>query len=90
MNKTAASIDTYYNKGMNTIIYDEVSIPPAEDPETATKRHLREQCQNKGALHYFHITKPAPNSSLYRDRGGHVAYVVKDSLKLKTLAYMAH
>ena len=75
---------------MNTIIYDEFSIPPAEDPETVIKSHLREQCQNKGALHCFHITKPAPNLPLHRDRGGLVAYVVKDSPKLKILAYMAH
>ena len=31
---------------MNTIIYDELSIPPSEDLETVTRLHLREQCQD--------------------------------------------
>lgn len=45
---------------------------------------------DQSASHYFYIIKPAPDLSPYGDRGGLVAYVVKDSAELNMLAYIAH
>ena len=55
---------------------------------TIDKWHVKGS--DHGALHYFQIIKLEPTLPAYLDRAGQVAYIIKDSPKLKILAHMAY